>query len=141
MSAASPAEEGAAPEADETAGIDFDLDLPAPPAAEPPAAAAPVLPPALDGLSLDLPTDEEAPRPADVAPAAPAGDAPADDLSSLEIAEGLGDNDPLETKLSLAREFEAIGDVDGARTLAEEVVAEASGELQERARAFLSQLA
>ena len=147
-SAAEPASAPAATAAPPADDLDFDLDLtaeaptPEPDDASPPptGAAAPGLPPELDGLSLDLPTDEP-PRAEPASAAAPADEAPADDLSSLEIAEGLGENDPLETKLSLAREFEAIGDVDGARTLAEEVVAEASGELQERARAFLAQLA
>ena len=48
--------------------------------------------------------------------------------------------DPLETKLSLAQEFDAIGDTDGARSLAQEVESEATGALKERARAFLAQL-
>ncbi|MDM7456554.1 MAG: FimV/HubP family polar landmark protein [Tepidimonas sp.] len=120
----------------DTAGMDFDLEIPeSPPQPAPIGAATAGLPPSLEGLSLDLPTDE--------APAAGSAGAaaPANDPSSLEPIEELDDNDPLETKLSLAREFEAIGDVDGARTLAEEVVAEASGDLQERARAFLAQLA
>lgn len=69
----------------------------------------------LDGLSLDLDT--------------PAGE-----------AAGGADADPLETKLSLAAEFQAIGDSEGARALAEEVRDEASGALRERAQAFLSQL-
>ncbi|MFN3611809.1 FimV/HubP family polar landmark protein [Tepidimonas sp.] len=139
--ARSPADAKDSGTADDMAGIDFDLDIPEPaPQSAPSEAAAPGLPPELAGLSLDLPTDEP-PRAEPASAATPADEAPVDDLSSLEIAEGLGENDPLETKLSLAREFEAIGDVDGARTLAEEVVAEASGELQERARAFLAQLA
>lgn len=66
----------------------------------------------LDGLSLDLDT--------------PGGEA--------------GEADPLETKLSLAAEFQAIGDTEGARALAEEVRDEADGALKERAQAFLSQL-
>jgi len=54
---------------------------------------------------------------------------------------GLSDiADPLETKLSLAEEFQAIGDTEGARSLAEEVRDEASGELKVRAEAFLSGL-
>ena len=51
-----------------------------------------------------------------------------------------GETDPLETKLSLAAEFQAIGDTEGARALAEEVRDEAGGALRERAQAFLSQL-
>jgi pilus assembly protein FimV len=61
-------------------------------------------------------------------------------MAGFELDETLGDSDPLETKLSLAREFQAIGDTEGARSLAEEVEAEASGEMKARARAFLAQL-
>jgi pilus assembly protein FimV len=50
------------------------------------------------------------------------------------------DGDPLETKLALADEFKAIGDEDGARALIEEVLAEASGELKERAERALKKL-
>ena len=39
------------------------------------------------------------------------------------------DDDPLSTKLALAEEFREIGDVDGARLLAEEVAMEATGAL------------
>jgi pilus assembly protein FimV len=51
----------------------------------------------------------------------------------------LGDNS-LETKLALADEFVSIGDQDGARALIEEVVAEATGELREKALHALTQL-
>lgn len=51
-----------------------------------------------------------------------------------------GDEDPLETKLSLAREFHAIGDVDGARALVREVVAEGTGAVKARAERFLAEL-
>jgi pilus assembly protein FimV len=72
----------------------------------------------LDGLNLDLDT--------------PVADSPSP-LANIA--------DPLETKLSLAEEFQAIGDTEGARSLAEEVRDEASGELKARAEAFLSSLA
>lgn len=52
----------------------------------------------------------------------------------------LGAESPLETKLSLAEEFRAIGDLEGARSLAEEVLAEASGSLKTKASAFLADL-
>ena len=48
--------------------------------------------------------------------------------------------DPLATKLALAEEFVSIGDDDGARALIEEVIAEASGDLQAKARRALSSL-
>lgn len=48
--------------------------------------------------------------------------------------------DPLATKLALAEEFNAIGDSDGARTLVEEVIAEAHGDLKAKAQSLLSQI-
>jgi len=53
----------------------------------------------------------------------------------------LSAENPLETKLSLAEEFRAIGDLEGARSLAEEVLAEASGTLRTKAGTFLADLA
>lgn len=47
---------------------------------------------------------------------------------------------PLDTKLSLAAEFRAIGDLEGARSLAEEVLAEATGTLKTKASTFLADL-
>jgi pilus assembly protein FimV len=48
--------------------------------------------------------------------------------------------DPLATKLALAHEFNAIGDPDGARSLAQEVLAEASGDLKNKAQRFLAEI-
>jgi pilus assembly protein FimV len=48
--------------------------------------------------------------------------------------------DPLETKLALAQEFREIGDNDGARSLAQEVAAEASGALKARAQRMVADL-
>lgn len=136
-----PAADVPTPLVTEDHSLDFDLDLsdmasetatPAEPVAV--ADAPSPLPPDVQGLSLDF--DLAQPAPAEPEPMEPDFDA----LSNLEVnEEGVGAN-PLETKLSLAREFEAIGDSEGARSLAEEVAAEATGELQARARAFLSQL-
>jgi pilus assembly protein FimV len=47
---------------------------------------------------------------------------------------------PLETKFALAEEFRALGDSDGARSLANEVVAQAQGALKTKAQAFLNSL-
>jgi pilus assembly protein FimV len=47
---------------------------------------------------------------------------------------------PLETKFALAEEFRALGDSDGARSLASEVVAQAQGSLKTKAQAFLNAL-
>ncbi|MGP1681977.1 MAG: FimV/HubP family polar landmark protein [Giesbergeria sp.] len=79
----------------------------------------------LDHLSLDL----------DAKAAAAATSAKA--LSSQGPA---APEDPLATKLALAHEFDAIGDSDGARTLIEEVIAEATGETKARAQRMLSEL-
>jgi pilus assembly protein FimV len=70
----------------------------------------------LAGLSLEL--DE------------PARDTPANTAG----------HEALTTKLSLAEEFQAIGDADGARSLLQEVLAEADGELRRRAERMLAEL-
>ncbi len=116
--------------------IDFDLDLDAPPPSAP-AEAAPKASTPDFGLDLDL---DETPTP----PAAPARTALPPEVQGLsldlDLNEELDSSDPLQTKLSLAQEFEAIGDADGARSLAQEVEAEATGALKERAQAFLARL-
>jgi pilus assembly protein FimV len=133
--------DGVAPEAKPDAPMfddsevlpDFALDAPSEPTplaeVEPglpaPAAAAPVVENNelmsfdLNDINLDLETPEPA-----------AG-----------VDKGLTEENPLETKLSLAEEFRAIGDLEGARSLAEEVLAEASGTLKTKASTFLSDLA
>lgn len=61
--------------------------------------------------------------------------------SASEVPQGEGaDQDPMATKLSLAQEFHAIGDSDGARALVEEVVAGATGPLKAKAQRFLADL-
>ena len=155
--------------AHDLSGLDLDLSgFDVPPMAQP--SAAPAAPssvaepaPAIDaGLDFDLSTPvtpEELPSPASpvVEPAAAADTAEASeldfDLGSLDL--DLGDaaapavpaqpvhnlaDDPLSTKLDLAQEFNAIGDSEGARALIEEVLAEASGPLKERAQKMLSEL-
>ncbi|RZL87117.1 MAG: hypothetical protein EOP76_19365, partial [Variovorax sp.] len=52
----------------------------------------------------------------------------------------LGDS-PHAIKLSLARELQAIGDAEGARSLVEEVASEATGDLKTQAKQLLTQLA
>jgi pilus assembly protein FimV len=72
----------------------------------------------LDSLSLDLePAAERSPEAVTLMP-----------------------EDPLETKFSLAEEFRILGDAEGARELAEEVLAEARGPLKTKAQAFLNAL-
>jgi pilus assembly protein FimV len=130
--------------------LNFDLPAPAAQAAPAPAPAAAkgdMLEFDLGGLSLDLPPSAPAPAPAATTSPAPlAAAAPAmslDALPSVGGAEiGLADagDSPLATKLSLAEEFNAIGDTDGARSLAEEVLAEASGDLKSRAQRLLAEI-
>ena len=107
-----------------------------------PAPAAPLPPPApasgmiefdLGALSLDLGGDTKAPKEGDT------DDAPLS-TAGAPLAPGAVDAGPLATKLALAEEFNAIGDPDGARSLAQEVVAEASGDLKDRAQRFLAEI-
>ncbi len=101
-------------------GLDFDLnlsDIAAPQAEEPAHLASAAADIALP--ELELPAAEEA----------------AASVEDMDAA------DPLATKLSLAEEFNSIGDEDGARALAEEVLAEATGALRAKAQAFLASLA
>ena len=143
--------EAAAPRLDEHS-VAFEPVAPAP-AAKAPAAAAPLakadmLEFDLGGLSLDLPgstADAAAPAPAPAAkPAAVASPSLSLDkppAATLDLGGDAADADsPLATKLALAEEFNAIGDADGARSLAEEVVAEASGDLKSRAQRLLAEI-
>ena len=72
----------------------------------------------LDSLSLDL--------------NGPSTQSPANSVAPEE--------DPLQTKFLLAEEFRSLGDADGARSLAEEVLTEARGPLRVKAQAFLNSL-
>lgn len=148
-----------APPAFELSAADLSFDMPADAPAEP-VASTDIDPFAGDQpLSFDIDTDigddlktvrlDTSPTP----PAAP----PANDNSlmsfdmgdlsldmpgtdSVSPLEDIPEGDPLETKLSLATEFMAIGDMEGARSLAEEVVEQATGRLKDKARAFLADL-
>ena len=140
--------------------MDFDLDFPSGPAplsTSDPIHEAPASSPAAmafdDGPIIDL----DAPHPDDGPRSQPAA-APemiSFDLNNINLdlstpppvedestsAGRLTEENPLETKLSLAEEFRAIGDFEGARSLAEEVLAEASGSLKTKAGTFLADLA
>ena len=112
---------------------DFALDAPSEPTplaeAEPGSPAAAAAAPAVENNELmsfdlsDINLDLDTPEPA------------------AAMDKDLTEENPLETKLSLAEEFRAIGDLEGARSLAEEVLAEASGTLKTKASTFLSDLA
>ncbi|HXE21846.1 MAG TPA: FimV/HubP family polar landmark protein [Rhodoferax sp.] len=93
---------------------------PAQPPAEKPAPNSGMIDFDMNSLSLDL----DGAVPTDRAP-----------LTASESA-----HDPMATKLALAEEFRTIGDSDGARALAEEVLSQASGSLKERAQKLISEL-
>lgn len=118
-----------------------------PPAAEfvPPPPATPAVSALEDsGLEFDMGSlniGSPAPAPA---PSAPPTAAPLNfDMGglSLDLPKSNGDGsdeDPMNTKLELAEEFYALGDVDGARSIAQEVASEASGGLKAKALQLLS---
>ena len=89
----------------------------------------------LGALSLDLPE-------ALAADGLDTDETPVSTQGGALISTGFDDasGDPLVTKLALAEEFSAIGDPDGARSLAQEVLAEASGDLKNRAQRFLAEI-
>ncbi|WP_290664447.1 FimV/HubP family polar landmark protein [Aquabacterium sp.] len=123
------------------------LDLPA----EPPVAAAPAIE-ELHALDFDLPLEPAAPAPAPVASSTGAFDlgdlnldldapAPEPAADGLALDDDLSPPlDPMERKFELAEEFRQIGDVDGARELLQEVVANATGALQVKAKSMLDTL-
>lgn len=136
--------------------MDFDLDFPSDPMPLTPEVGSAAKLPNDDLSSLDF--DEPQPLPSGRGASAQAPLA-ADDMLSFDLNDinldlgeqakaaemseatgGLTEENPLETKLSLAEEFRAIGDLEGARSLAEEVLAEASGSLKSKAASFLADL-
>jgi pilus assembly protein FimV len=137
-------EPGAMPSLDLGNSLNFEAPPPvakAAPAPAPAAAKSDMMEFDLAGLSLDLPGN--APEPAAAAPARASAPVPSMDLDMPPpVTLGGGDDadNPLATKLALAEEFNAIGDADGARSLAEEVVAEASGDLKSRAQRLLAEI-
>jgi pilus assembly protein FimV len=137
----------AAPQAaadDNALSFDIEPEPSAAPAAAPVAAAAAAPAPAddkmiefdLGSLSLDLDGSAGAKPAVEAKASAPAAGEDAQSTQGLEE----GSSDPLATKFALAQEFNAIGDPDGARSLAEEVIAEASGDLKTRAQKFLAEI-
>ncbi|WP_188705892.1 FimV/HubP family polar landmark protein [Polaromonas eurypsychrophila] len=131
MPTAAPAPAIAEPLPSMDAGLSFTTDEPAvTTAATPLDTSGGMLEFDMGALSLDLdgPTTESQ----DITPAPASAFAP---LPSMDL------EDPLETKFALAEEFRAIGDADGARSLAEEVLAQSSGSLKAKAQAFLNALA
>jgi len=136
--------------------LSFTAEPPKAAKAAPSPAPAPAAAPAADGgmiefdlgaLSLDLGTPAAAAPAATPAARVPANEPDTDEaplstqgapLISADFDDANGD--PLATKLALAEEFNAIGDPDGARSLAQEVLAAASGDLKSRAQRFLAEI-
>ena len=156
-----PAMEPVAPPAFELDADDLSFDIPADSAPEPQTDTSPDPFGSEQTLSFDLNTTPDAAAELQTtrltAQDHEATSAPVDDNSlltfdmgdlsldmpgtdSVSPLEDIPEGDPLETKLSLAAEFMAIGDMEGARSLAEEVVEQATGRLKDRAKAFLSDL-
>ena len=145
--------------------LDFDLEAAAPAPAPPPAAAPAAIqepPPEIDFLSNGLDFTPEpfsppkpAPAPAPVSTPQPTHDDGMMefdlDAFSLEIAtpaktptpapaQSQEEEDPLEIKFLLAEEFRSLGDTDGARSLADEVLSKATGPLKIKVQSFLNAL-
>jgi len=130
----------AAADTDSDFGLDFNLDDFESPSAPPPPPPDAEPMPSLDLSSFSLDLDDE---PAPAEPRAPTPAAAASVQASAPLASDLPEvapDDALATKLALADEFNAIGDVDGARHLIEEVIAESTGSLRERAQQMLDSL-
>ena len=126
-----PVEEAPLPPVDD-GGLDFDLSLDEP-AAAPVAAPAPAASSDFGLSSIDLTMD---------APGAPvdSGFSLDEDLLGGKAPDLPPPEDPMERKFELAEEFRQIGDLDGARELLQEVVANADGGLQAKAQAMLDSL-
>jgi pilus assembly protein FimV len=128
--------------------LNFDMEPPAAPTpvAPTPAASAPAAADAgmiefdLGGLSLDL--DAAAGDAGKTASGNSGPDTESPTTAGTPLGGEFDDtgSDPLATKLALAQEFNAIGDPDGARSLAQEVIAEASGDLKNKAQRFLAEI-
>ena len=129
-----------APATPAMADLEFSLDMPSEQASAAPLPELEVTTaPATDSQLMDFDFGALSIDPPAAAPAPAVNEA----VAALEQDgpfEGQSE-DPLETKLALAQEFNAIGDSDGARTLIEEVIAESSGALKAKAQAMLSDLA
>lgn len=92
--------------------------------------------PALDLSSVNL-RAPSAPQP----PASPSAPSAVAELGDLpEIGDSIDVNDEVTTKLELARAYEEMGDVEGARELLEEVVSDGSAAQKDEARAMMQRL-
>ena len=114
--------------------LDLAFDMPSPPSPDstPVQQTTQAVPDPVQSTKLETPSDMMSFDMGDLS--LDLGDA--DDNPPYDIPKG----DPMETKLSLAAEFLAIGDMEGARSLAEEVVEQATGALKAKAASFLAEL-
>jgi pilus assembly protein FimV len=112
----------------------------------------------LDGISLDLddvptqpplqpqaPASFVPPQPPPVPAAPPVGEKRDSSYVDFDLPDNPDsrfneDGDPLERKMDLADEFRQIGDMEGARDLLEEVIAQADGALKAKAQNMLDSL-
>jgi pilus assembly protein FimV len=104
--------------------FDFNLDTPEPPAAAPAAQPESVD----DAFDFDMSTLDSLGSPQASEPAAPS-------LDGMSLSD-----DPLSTKLDLARVYLDMGDKEGAREVLEELAAEAQGSLKSEAETLLASL-
>ena len=109
--------------------------------------------PTADKNTLDFTPEPFLPPKAALVPAAPVAHSGLleFDLDSLSLDLGPADKapvraytgqerDPLEIRFLLAEEFRVLGDSEGARALADEVLTQARGPLKSKAQAFLNTL-
>jgi pilus assembly protein FimV len=136
---------------DDTLSIDFPGDPPTVPVKRPATADAATVPTTIamarpkpeqdDGIDFDLAALSD-PAP----PRASSGETSILDFGDFGLQGGApaptqsGAENPLARKLELAEEFRQIGDMEGARDLLEEVVANAEGALQAKAQGMLDKL-
>ena len=110
--------------------VDFDLDLP----------DLPPLAPATTPQTMTTAAPTETPSSTPQATAVSQTNAkPMFGIPDISLDLDTNSPHPLEVRLQLAQELWDLGQHHTSRALAEEIVAEASGELQERARQWLAQ--
>lgn len=120
-------DEEPAPEDKHMLDFDFNLDTPEP-VATPAPAPAPQAESVDDAFDFDMST-------LDSLGSSPAAEPAAPSLDGMSLSD-----DPLSTKLDLARVYLDMGDKEGAREVLEELAAEAQGALKSEAEALLASL-
>ena len=112
------------------------------PSAPPPPSGSTSQPMEFDLSSITL--DLDGPDPGASAAQAEAASARDPGFADLELRldgdEGGGDNDPMARKLELAEAFSQIGDIEGARELLQDVIANSEGSVRAKAEGILGGL-